>query len=140
MGNEKVALHWTDQFKVGIEIIDEQHRKLVDLTNAVFSKIMDPNNEEDLSSYFKELNDYCHYHFETEEKLLTETSWPDLDDHKLLHSKLFVEVEFLQAIFAKENDKESALTLLKFLKEWLQNHISVEDKLYAQHLHEHNIT
>lgn len=140
MTKEKDFLHWTDQFKVGITVIDDQHKKIVGLTNAVFNMIMDPDYEGDLSSFFKELNDYCHYHFDAEEKLLEENGWPGLEEHKLLHKKLFVETEFLQAMFENERDKESALTLLKFLKEWLQTHISVEDKLHAQFLHEKGIS
>ena len=36
---------WNDEFVIGIERIDEQHRWLVDLTNALYDSLNGPEDE-----------------------------------------------------------------------------------------------
>jgi two-component system, NtrC family, sensor kinase len=66
------AFAWSDKFKVGIETVDEQHHKLVDLVNRLAAVCMHQAGADELGGILSELADYTVYHFGTEEALMRE--------------------------------------------------------------------
>jgi hemerythrin-like metal-binding protein len=60
---------WSDNFSTGIEAIDVQHRKLVDLLNKLAGHMAFGSDELTLLQVFDELADYAVHHFETEEAI-----------------------------------------------------------------------
>ncbi len=124
---------WGDSFLTGLDLIDEQHHKLIDLVNQ-FSNIMTNNKIEfeDINRIYNELVDYSVSHFSSEEKLMEDTKVDIryIKAHKLLH-KAFIEdvVDIYSKI--KPSDLEGSKILLKFLTYWLVYHILGNDKEMA---------
>ena len=63
---------WDDNFNTGLPTVDEQHRKLVALLNALAGHVAFKSEELVLDRLFDELADYTVYHFSSEEAIWRE--------------------------------------------------------------------
>ncbi|QOY52171.1 bacteriohemerythrin [Candidatus Sulfurimonas baltica] len=65
------SFHWDKYYLTDMKMIDEQHKKLVDIINEYGSLLSDDKlNTVSLERVFKELFDYTLYHFDEEEQLM----------------------------------------------------------------------
>ena len=123
---------WSDKYAVGIEMLDSQHRMLVELTNQLYSACNMGGKV--LSAAFQDamhkIVEYVRFHFSAELKLLNSVNYPDYNHHKKMHDDLIHEI--LNA--AKEYNEGKMLTPYNFvrtLKDWIFSHIAVYDKEYS---------
>jgi hemerythrin len=126
-------IDWTDEFSVDIQEIDEQHKKLVNLINALYAALASKNPSNKVEAILDELVDYTRTHFAVEECLLRLFEYDGYDEHKAIHDKIVERVQAFQAQF-KGGDQKVGMELLYFLKDWLMDHIHKVDKKYAPHL------
>ena len=125
---------WSDSYSMGIKIIDDQHKGLLDFVNDLFSHVS--GNEYEEHAYFKKVIQgavqYVKTHFATEEKYMIATKFPGYAAHKKVHDEFVLTV--IQT--AKDYEAGKRLTLEKlshFLKDWVLSHIAVMDTQYAQY-------
>jgi hemerythrin len=63
---------WEDKYATGIEVIDTQHKKLIDITNELYRACL--SRSQTLDAVFKEsmgrMVEYVRYHFTAEQELL----------------------------------------------------------------------
>ena len=126
----KPFIEWGPAFSVNVKEIDAQHRKLVELVNRLHAAIETGSAGREGAGILNELIDYTIYHFGTEEKYFKEYGYPDSDLHRSIHEDLAKKV----MAFKEKFDQGKAMLsyeLLRFLKEWLTNHICVTDKKYS---------
>ncbi len=60
---------WNHNFETGIGIIDEQHKRLVDLLNQLATHLADCSERVTLTAVFSEFANYADYHFKSEEEI-----------------------------------------------------------------------
>jgi hemerythrin len=135
--NSLHIVYWENKFATGIELIDAQHKKLVDLTNGLYqachagSKSVDAVFKEDMSR----MVEYVRYHFTAEQELLKRINYPGYLDHKRQHDTLVKQI--LEA--AKEYNEGKKFVpqnFVKTLKDWIFSHIAISDQVYAVYVHE----
>ena len=126
-------VQWSDQLSVGINTIDDQHKKLVSIINRLYDAMKSGKGSEILSEVLSELIEYTKYHFSTEETLMKNNAYPNYQSHKSLHSKLVEKVMDLE-LDLKAGRIALSVQVFHFLKDWLVNHIQGEDKKYAPFL------
>lgn len=127
---------WPSVFNTGIEEIDKQHRKLVELINNIFYNINSKSNKSEVLLIFRELYDYVKYHLRYEEAFMLEINYPDFDRHAALHAEFEDDLYDLQIQFENGEDLLSLRDkLVKFLMSWLLEHIVEEDSGYAKYFH-----
>ena len=121
---------WTDEFSIGIDEMDEQHKELVDLLNQLHTAIREHHGSVTSRQILDKLADYTRTHFAVEESLMRVSKYPNLIAHKEMHADLIAQVRSLQQ---KLDTGESAITfeLLHFLKVWLMRHINETDKHFG---------
>jgi hemerythrin-like metal-binding protein len=124
---------WDESLSVGIESIDKQHMKLVDMINEFYESIRSKSTEEVLSDLIKHMREYVVFHFNSEEELLKLNRYPDYLDHKIEHEMFVNKVEDFEKRF---NSGQLILSfeITNFLKSWLKNHIQGTDKKYSDFL------
>jgi hemerythrin len=123
-------LTWDEKFSVGIPVIDEQHKKLVRMTNELFLGCERPDIT--IVYFIKTIQsavNYARSHFALEEKYMIEVHYPDYAAHKKEHEDFVAEV--LRQVRLFEQGKTAPLSFAQFLKNWLLNHIAVMDKKYS---------
>ncbi len=131
-------LEWKDDYSVGIDSIDQQHKKLINLINQLQTAIDYSTSREFEQEALDELVDYTKTHFTYEEGLLRDNGYPGYEDHKVQHEKMFKKVE--EVLSEYQHDQDSAMSnAVEFLKVWLIKHINGTDKEYSSYLIERGV-
>ena len=129
---------WDDAYSVGIDSIDEQHKRLINLINQLQTAVDYSTGEEFEREALDELVDYTKTHFSYEEDLMEKYGYPEFEPHKAQHGRMIQQVEKVLAEY--ETDQDRAMRhALNFLKEWLINHINGTDKEYSDFLIEKGV-
>ncbi len=128
-----LLIKWRNSYSVGIDQIDTEHKKLVELINEVFMVVRDKGDEQTLNRAVEELVAYTRYHFSAEESAMEQAGYPDLDEHREEHQRLENEVvDFHQRL--QEEGGEIRIDLYHFLRDWLIHHIIECDMRYSSYL------
>ncbi|MCK9382056.1 MAG: bacteriohemerythrin [Sulfuritalea sp.] len=128
-------IEWTDEFALGIDEIDAQHRTLVDMINALDASTHDEPGPETMRRLLAQLSDYVRDHFGLEERLMAGSSCsPELvTRHFGEHAYFRSVLKDLTAEF--ENGGRSISTpLIEYLVHWLLHHIAVVDRAMTHQL------
>ena len=127
-----VFLEWTTDYDTGIDEIDEQHKRLVELLNTLYTSFIEKNTDLTLVDILKELTDYAEYHFTYEEALFAKSGYPREEDHIQEHQELFNEIE----AFKIELERGHSITykLMTFLRKWVSGHLLGIDKDYIPYI------
>jgi hemerythrin len=127
---------WDPAWNIGHAEIDKQHQKWVEIFNRLRNAVLSESDEkpdEIQRTTLKEMLEYTHYHFDSEEKLMKETNYSEAHGHWRLHK------EFDKTVYEKYRGLEgNALILnsdlLSLMKNWLLGHIQTEDQKFGQYL------
>lgn len=121
---------WSQEYELGIVVIDRQHRRIVDLINDLDRLVGLPDARQGVERVLYDLVDYTESHFDFEEALMERAGYPELDGHHHLHRQFTFHLEALrQRHLAGEDVVEP---LLRMLEKWLLNHILEEDLAYTE--------
>ena len=127
-------IEWTSELSIGIDSIDEQHKKLVNMINALNDAKLAGSTNELLGKIFTGLTTYTQKHFTYEENMFAEYGYSNSDEHKRQHNELIAQVVELKDKFLENPQGTISDDLIHFLKRWLTNHIMRTDKEYAEFL------
>lgn len=129
---------WSDDYLIGIEAIDEQHKGFFEATHRLYDTILNCEGETIAEESVEFLRDYAKQHFQAEEAFMAKHGYPRLEQHKRLHT------EFLEVLDMLGDDLEVfgpsqhlADRALEISQEWLIHHIVDEDTPYARYVKEH---
>jgi hemerythrin len=115
-----------NDYNLGIGVIDEQHKRIVDYINDLDDAIHMTGNERHvrLLDVLNEVVNYTESHFSFEEAMLEDVKYPFILAHKKVH-ELFIRRlnDYIQR-FAKGEDVVTELR--NTLARWLINHIKSE--------------
>jgi hemerythrin-like metal-binding protein/diguanylate cyclase (GGDEF)-like protein len=123
-------VHWDANYAAGISILDEQHRGLFDLANQLGHELLTGLTGERLHATFGRLVAAVRHHFHTEDELLLQHPAAQAEGHSELHDRLLAD---LQNLRSKLEHPSVALTL-RYLEDWLLQHIQGADQQVAQAL------
>ena len=126
-------IKWSKEYSIGIEYIDQDHKKLLHLLNQ-FSIAYDyAQCEEFEREALEELVSYTKYHFKREEKLMEDYGYPGFPEHQEEHQAMIDKVEEYVAIYNIEGH-DSLKQVTNLLTYWLINHIQESDTQYRDYL------
>ncbi len=133
MATATVLINWSEELSVGIESIDNQHKKLVNMINALNEALVEGKARDVLVKIFNGLVVYTDKHFKYEEALFAQHGYQDAAEHKAQHDALVKQVLELKSKLDDGNFM-IGVEVMAFLKEWLTEHIMKTDKAYTVHL------
>ena len=123
-------IEWGDKYSVGISIIDEQHKKLIETINKASMVEISSNSQKDVLAILDQMTEYILKHFETEEHYMKEFDFPEFQSHRNEHID-FTNTTIDYKIRAVGGDYKIINEILEDLKSWLVNHIQGTDKEYV---------
>jgi hemerythrin-like metal-binding protein len=124
---------WDASYSVGIKDYDDHHKHLFDLINQLHDAMIQGRGNMELGKIVKELVDYTQFHFSSEEAKFAQFVYPETTKHRAEHNAFKAKVmEFQAKITAGQIGL--SIEVANFLKEWLLNHIKIEDKKYSPFL------
>lgn len=122
-------LQWSSTLETGIEVIDEQHKRIVNYINQLYDA-KEVQNVGMVGEVLDELVDYTISHFAFEESLMDQAGYTFLEPHKKVHELFTKKVS--QFVSRFKGGEDVADELLNMLQRWLINHIKNEDGDYAE--------
>jgi hemerythrin len=131
-------IKWKTSFSVNVVEIDRQHQKLVGIINDLYLAMEKGKGKEVVEKIITELYDYAATHFKMEERYFDQFGYPEADSHKKEHASFTKKVSEFNDGFQKGRVLLS-IELMKFLSDWLQNHIKGSDKKYAPFFNERGL-
>ena len=126
-----VLFPWREAYSVAIPQIDQQHKQLIKLINDMHAAMLAGNGRTTVAGILNELVRYTESHFAAEEALLRERGYSRLAAHQAEHRRLFGQVRELQEK-SVAGTFTASMEVMKFLKDWLANHILSNDLAYAR--------
>lgn len=126
-------LKWRKGYATGVEQMDDQHKRLIELVNQMYRVIRDKEGTEALDGVLQKMSDYAERHLRDEEDLLHEYSYPGLESHKKAHSEYYAKMDELLAEMNVDKQK-AAQKIYVFLRKWWVEHIVGEDREYGPFL------
>jgi len=121
--NQKIP--WDDKYKIGIENIDIQHKKLFDLVNDLYDLDTSEDNKEEIRVILYRFSDYMQTHFQDEEKYMLSIGYPQLDKHKKIHKGIIDALSLIIHTPAKLSIIQTKMRVVA--KRYLVDHIIRED-------------
>ena len=121
---------WNPKYSVGVELFDDQHKRLFSLLNQLHDGMHYGHREAILHTVLLELTTYTEEHFAAEEAAMDFHGYPGIAAHRAEHDKLRAEVQsFLKKCEAGELTLN--VEIVNFVLNWLTVHIMKTDKEYS---------
>jgi diguanylate cyclase (GGDEF)-like protein/hemerythrin-like metal-binding protein/PAS domain S-box-containing protein len=129
---QPVLLPWSDSLCLGVAVIDEQHRGMVELINRVAASLWDDGDTNSAATLIDELARHTQLHFRTEEGLMDAYGIADAERHRHEHRILLSDLHSLGVGL----ETSGVMLALQHLKPWLMRHIDSLDRELVAELRE----
>ena len=113
-------MEWNESYNIGIDVIDNQHRQILDYINAL-EQVKSTGDRDRIKEVLEDLIDYTQSHFSFEENLLEQVSYQYLPSHRGIHELFVKRLNDYRLKFEKGESIEN--DLYRLLSKWLINHI-----------------
>ena len=121
-----------EEYKTGIEFIDEQHKMLFNIADRGYLLLKDDftiDKYDKLVALIHELKDYTAFHFNAEEKYMESINYKRMFTQKTEHALFIKKLDDKDLKDIDENQDDAIQNILQFLNDWLTEHILGNDKL-----------
>ncbi|MBF0155244.1 MAG: bacteriohemerythrin [Magnetococcales bacterium] len=126
---------WSDGLKIGVPVVDEEHRQLFVLLNVLYRAIQSCAGHEATHRAAQELFGHAVGHFATEERLMEQANDPSLPEHRAQHTAFRTQAESLSRALESKSHT-TVLDLLSYVKNWFLFHVPNWDLKMGRHLAE----
>jgi len=134
-------MKWNEEMSVGVQSMDDDHKKLIDLLNEMHEGLAAGLDREALGAIIERLIEYTRIHLRNEERLLADADYPapNSSEHHKEHDQMIATALKAQANFRCGSNEMLTIEMLTFLQNWLNAHIMGTDKLYGPYLNSRGI-
>jgi hemerythrin len=134
-------LAWTPDLAVGVDLIDEQHKALIEKMNELDRAVRHSRGVPKIIKTLDFLIEYTDFHFGTEEKNMAALDYPQYEYHKGQHAEFVTTLKNLEMDFEEEGATEAlAESINTFMFNWLVNHIKTVDVAFGRFIEETGAT
>ena len=123
-------LQWDEKYAVGIASIDSDHRDLFEVYNELYGSFLRGESNSMTAEKMELLAQFTRSHFAEEERLMEETGYPRLEEHRASHRLLDEQVNAMMEAM-RRGEAVMNVPALKFLSEWITGHTLQEDRAYV---------
>lgn len=119
---------WTDALSVGVELIDEQHKMLIEHLNNLAKAVEQQHGATEMTDTLGFLIDYTDFHFSMEERNMEAHGYPEFEAHKAKHEEFKAILSDMEIQFRDDGPTTIlAESIDALLVSWLLKHIRVVD-------------
>lgn len=123
-------IRWEERYSVRVPHLDQQHRRLVDLINQLYDSMRVGKGQTEMAGILDQLVEYTRKHFSSEEAFMRRQGFPGYLEHKASHQQMTQQVLDFQSQH-KNGEIGLSIPVIHFLRDWLVNHILIEDMEYS---------
>jgi hemerythrin-like metal-binding protein len=115
-----------------LPLIDYEHEELVNLINECYEEIESDPDFDMIEELLNRIYDGIERHFNNEEELMKNSTYPDRKAHLASHENLLISLRgMIERIV--ESPEEGIQELKTTLAEWFGRHVSTHDQTLARH-------
>lgn len=123
-----MALEWTENLSVGVELIDTQHRELIHRFGSLIDACHEHRAENKITELLAFLDDYVVFHFGEEQKLMVLYGFPGFESHRTEHDFFIRRLQALKQEMAAKGPTQAVVAqMVRFLLNWIVKHIKSVD-------------
>jgi hemerythrin len=119
-------LRWKDEYSVGIEAVDHEHRELIDLINRLHDELDGPAARLTVPAFFGDLLKAISAHFALEEKIMRDEGYEGLGSHKADHERLLDDLCGIMQAYERSAEVDR-IELAQRLDDWFSRHFRTHD-------------
>ena len=135
MSIRQFIIAWSEEYELGNNFVDSQHKKLFELVGNIGKYCFEGRDVDTLSETLDFLLQYTVQHFNDEESLQQKYNFPEYEYHKKLHEEFEATVIEKAAEFKEKGSTEDlSETVNDFVITWLVNHILKEDMKIKEYI------
>ncbi|MCT4542929.1 MAG: bacteriohemerythrin [Vallitalea sp.] len=131
-------LEWKEEYNLGVQEIDNQHKRLFDIAVNVGELTQEINEGidcyDDYMDILNELVEYTIYHFDYEEIYMKKNNYNDDEFyvHQIEHKMFVKKLEEFKKTDFDTNQSENMDKMFAFLIDWIVHHIINVDSKYVE--------
>lgn len=125
-----MIIEWQDKYAIGVEEIDNQHKKLFELANNIYDLLKnDPTEDkyDKIIDLIEELRNYTIYHFNSEEEYMESIDYMRIFSQKIAHKNFIDKIMDIDLSQIDKNQDKYLIDTLNFIIDWLSEHIIKAD-------------
>lgn len=125
-------LVWKDEYAIGVDIIDAQHKHLFEIGNSAYQLLRDDfciDKYDGVIQVIEDLREYTKFHFKTEEEYMLKIKYNKYFSQKVEHDDFIQKIEEINFNDIDEDPKKYLEDILTFIFNWTLEHILHKDKL-----------
>ena len=119
---------WTIDMRIDNGLIDDDHKKLIEIANRVIAFNRPNEDAEELKQAIRELYDYVKYHFAREVVLMRDLEYELVDEHQEKHKAIINDMNHY--LTSSRYMGEMLSNFRQLMNKWVINHIMEEDKKF----------
>lgn len=126
-----LVLRWNEKYNLGIEMIDEQHKKLFEIAERAYDLLVNDfrtDKYDEIVNILGELKDYTVFHFNSEEEYMKSIGYKKFLSHKVYHEDFINNINNTDLSKIDVNQDEYIMEILNFIAKWIDEHILEQDK------------
>lgn len=123
-------MQWKDEYSVGIEEIDDQHKTLLELIAAFEHAVEQDAHWNTVQPLVARTREFVKFHFAVEESLMRIVGYPGYTEHRAEHEAV---LEHLAALEHRVLRQETKGELKQMMRAWLFRHIINSDQPFARY-------
>jgi len=137
MSAANYGLAWSEDFELGCDQVDSQHKRLFELVGDLIKACTEGYDTDVLNETITFLVNYTVLHFQDEESFMQTYNYPGFIAHKQLYEDFKVTVgELVSKYNESGSTSELSDNVNTVVVRWLINHIQREDKKIGVHVRE----
>ena len=119
-------INWNDNFRVGVDEVDHEHRELIEEINALHAAMQEGADHDAVVRALGEIYAQIAAHFALEEKMMRITRDPALIEHKQDHETLLDDLRDIMDEVEDDGTFDEA-QLARDLERWFSDHFRTHD-------------
>lgn len=127
-------VEWRDDFKIGIDSVDYEHRQMIELINDVHAKLSADAPKNEILDFLGEVFTRISAHFALEEKIMSSWKYDQYEEHKADHEHLLDEIRDIMDGFEAGTIAAAEQELSGRLNAWFTDHFKTKDARLHRHL------
>ncbi len=119
-------IHWRDEFSLGVESVDVEHREMIELINSLDTSMQQGASQDAVVDTLGEIYARIAAHFALEEKIMRAANYEQLPAHKMDHERLLDRLlDVIDSVDEEGRYERDALS--DYLNSWFSVHFRVHD-------------
>jgi hemerythrin len=127
----KPLIEWRDEFLIGVEELDYEHRDLINRLNELHEELANHNEKGEIEGCLGEIHTRVVAHFALEEHFMLDNNFTGYAHHKKEHDDFLEVIVDLIDKFRTDPELSYGHELEEQLQHWIVNHITTSDQELA---------